>query len=145
MADNLMMNVSENFDFDSFVKQLVANFQAEGYNVNCLDLTGMKKITIKKDCSGFKNFLGLGQGITVTTGVNGNILNLAYSDGNWGFKIFQIIMGLFFIFAFIGVAILACAIFGVVKQVKLPNKISETGRMIAQQIETSSNAANKGL
>lgn len=158
MANNLIMNVSENFNLDSFVKQLVANFQAEGYSVNCSELSGMKKILIGKDNSGIKNFLGLGQGITVTCGVNNNMLNLTYSDGNWGFKVFQFIMGSIFLLYFngnwgfkfyqlltgrftllyfIGLPFLICAIIGTVKQATLPNKISEAGKMIAQQIEES--------
>lgn len=145
MADNFIMNVSENFDLDAFVKQLVANFQAEGYSVNCLDLSGMKKIMIGKDNSGFKNFAGLGQGITVTCGVNNNMLNLTYSDGNWGFKIYQVIMGIIFFATVVTIPFLVCAIFGIVKQAKLPNKVSEAGKLIANQLEESNRKFNQSL
>lgn len=145
MANNFIMNVSENFDLDSFVKQLVANFQAEGYSINCLDLSGMKKIMIGKDNSGFKNFAGLGQGITVTCGVNNNMLNLTYSDGNWGFKIFQVIMGIIFFIAVVTIPFLVCAIIGIAKQAMLPNKISEAGKLIANQLEESNRKFNQSL
>lgn len=130
MSENLIMNVPQDFNLDSFVAQLASDYQSEGYNVNVVNLYGTKKIQIKKDCSGFKNFMGLSQEISANCSVSNGALTITYSDASWTFKIIALVIGLFLGLCAIGIPFLICSIMGIVKQISLPKKISEKSTVI---------------
>lgn len=145
MTDNLVMNVHQEFNTDMFIKQLAASFRAERFNVNVVNLYSTKKMQIKKNCSGIKNFFGLGQGININCSVNNGVLNLGFSDGNWLFKFVSLGIGILFGICLIGIPFLICSIVGIVKQSSLPNKISDHATMIVSQMTGSQQISSTGF
>lgn len=133
MAENLTLNVPQGFDTDAFLEQLASGYRAEGFTVNVVNLYGAKKIQLKKDCDGIKNFVGLGQGIDVNCSLNNGVLNLSYSNANWTFKIVSLVIGLFLGLCLIGIPFLICSVVGIMKQINLPKKITERATMMVGQ------------
>lgn len=111
MANNFMLNISEDFDMESMANEITEMYQGKGYAVRTLKMRNGFKITVEKGVGGINMLLGLGRGITATCTVNGkskDMLNVNFSDGDWMGKIIGLVAGLFlcmipFITAIIGI------------------------------------------
>lgn len=128
MANNVMFNVSENFNMEDFAEKLAENYRAKGYTVNVANMNGSSVLTFDKGTGGINMLLGLGEGIKATCMLTNNALSINFSDGDWTGKIIGLIAGWFLCLIPMVTAIIGC-----VKQSKLPKEIGNDATMIAAQ------------
>jgi len=128
MANNFMLNVSENFDVETMVNEITEMYQGKGYTVRVLKMKNGVKITVEKGVGGINMLLGLGQGITANctvSGKNKDMLSVNLSDGDWTGKIVGLVAGLFLCFVpFI------TAIIGILKQTSLQKDFANDIQMV---------------
>lgn len=125
MASNIFLNVNPDFEMGKFVNQLANIYQSKGYTVDVAAIGANPVITISKGVGGINTILGLGQSIRVNCVLNGNSLNVSYSDAEWTSKIIGLAIG--WIVCFIP---LITAIVGAIGQYQLPDNISNDIRLI---------------
>ena len=131
MSNDFIVNVSEEFNLEAMVNELIERYSAQGFTVRTLKLKNGCKITFSKNCGGINMVLGMGAGITATctfTGKNQDMLNVRFSDGDWTGKIIGCIVGWFLCFIPI-----ITSIIGITKQLSLPKQISDDIQMIASE------------
>lgn len=126
MANTFTINVTENFSLDVLSSKLRDSFQAQGFGVTTTSISPTNtKIVFEKDCGGINMLLGMGQGITANCNVNGSVLYVNYSDGDWTGKIIGLAAGWILCWVPFITAIIGC-----VKQNGLPQKINSEITMI---------------
>ncbi|MGN1234563.1 MAG: hypothetical protein ACI4U2_01100 [Christensenellaceae bacterium] len=133
MANNVTLNIPENFQLDAMAEELSERYQSKGFKVNVLKMKKGVKLTFDKNCGGINMLLGLGQGITVTCMVRGkenDMLSINFSNGDWTGKIVGCLVGWFLCFVPI-----ITAIIGIFKQVALPNEITNEIEMLVSEQE----------
>ena len=131
MANNFMVNVSEDFDIMAMADEIAERYQGKGFNVRTLKMKKGVKIIFEKNCGGINMLLGMGLGITANcmiSGREGDILNVTFSDGDWTGKIVGCIVGWFLCFIPV-----ITAVIGIFKQLSLPSEISTDIQMIASE------------
>lgn len=131
MANNFMVNVSENFDIEAMANEVAERYQAQGFQVRILKMKNGVKIIFDKKTGGINMLLGMGLGISATCMLSGkehDTLNVTFSDGDWTGKIVGCIAG-----CFLCLIPLITAIIGIFKQISLPNQISNDIQMIASE------------
>lgn len=131
MANNFMVNVSENFDIEEMANEVAQRYQAQGFRVTVLKMKKGAKITFDKNCGGINMLLGMGLGISANcmlTGKENDTLSITFSDGDWTGKIIGCLVGWFLCFIPI-----ITAIIGICKQSSLPNQIGTDIQMIASE------------
>lgn len=129
MANNFMVNVSENFDIEAMANEVAERYQTKGFNVRVLKMKKGVKIIFDKNCGGINMILGMGVGITANcmlSGKENDTLNVSFSDGDWTGKIVGCVIG--WCVCLIPVI---TAIIGISKQLSLPRDISNDIQMIA--------------
>ncbi len=129
MANNVMFNVSENFDVKAFAEKLAETYRMKGYTANIASMNNSCIITIEKGTGGINTILGMGEGIKANCMLSGNSLSVNFSDGDWTGKIIALIVGWFLCF-------IPCitGIIGIVKQTSLPKNIANDATMIASNM-----------
>ena len=130
MAQNLLLGVSPEFDFPTFVQRLSDTYRAKGYTTNIMDMGGNFSMVIEKDTSGLTHLLGMSESIRVNMIVGPgpmgeNTLSINFAEEAWIGKILALVVGW----------IVCCipfitGIIGCVRQYSLPNNISNDVRMI---------------
>ena len=98
MANNFMVNVSEDFTLDAMDAQITEMYQAKGFSVRTLKMKNGIKITVEKGVGGINMLLGMGQGLTATCILSGkekDMLSVTISDGDWTGKIIALVVGWF--------------------------------------------------
>jgi len=122
MANDFMVNVSENFDLDAMANEIAERYQAKGFNVRVLKMKKGLKITFDKNTGGINMLLGMGQGITATcmlTGKDSDMLNVTFSEGDWMGKIIGCSVGWF-----VCIIPVITAVIGITRQLSLPKDIT---------------------
>ena len=71
MADNLMLNVAENFDVNAMAQQLADMYRAQGFTVNVANMNNSVIMEFDKGVGGINMLLGMDLGIKATMTVNG--------------------------------------------------------------------------
>ncbi len=126
MADNFMVNISEGFDIDRFAEEVVRQYQAKGFKVTALKMGETVKLTFDKGLGGINTVLGLGVGISANCMVNGNTLNVNFTEAEWTSKIIGCVLGWFVcLIPFI------TGIIGVTRQLQVPKDLTNDMQMIA--------------
>lgn len=126
MANNVMFNVKPSFEIESFATKLSEIYRMKGYAVNVAFMNNSAIITFEKNTGGMNMLLGLGEGIKATVMKNGDMVSIAFSDGEWTGKIIGFAVGwVLCLIPFI------TAIIGTVKQTSLPKSIGNDATMIA--------------
>lgn len=130
MADMLTINVPGNFDLNILASRLRDSFQAQGFAVSVAMFSpNSAKVTFDKNCGGLNMVMGMGLGITANMTLNGNLLCVNYSDGDWIGKIIGIAVG--WILCFVP---FITAIIGSINQSGFPKKINTEITMIASSM-----------
>lgn len=128
MADNLMLNVAENFDVNAMAQQLADMYRAQGFTVNVANMNNSVIMEFDKGVGGINMLLGMDLGIKATMTVNNGTLMVNYSDAAWTGKIVGLVVGWFLcLVPFI------TAIIGSVKQSEFPKEISSNITMLSAQ------------
>ncbi len=133
MANDFMVNISENFDMDRLEEELVQQYQARGFQVRTMKMKNCVKFVFDKKCGGINMLFGLGQGISATCSLQGkdhDMLSVAFSDGDWTGKIVGLVVG----WCLCGIPSIT-AIIGICKQVSLPKDIANTMQMLIANME----------
>ena len=126
MADSIMFNVPQGFDFNLFIQRLSDKYRAEGFTVNVANFNGSVVMSFDKGTGGINMLLGMGEGIKATIMLQNGTMSINFSDGDWTGKIIGLVVGWFLcLIPFI------TAIIGCVKQSSLPKKIGNDATMIA--------------
>ncbi len=127
MANNLMLNVDDNFDVNNLAEQLADTYRGKGFTVNVLKMkNGACSLVLDKGVGGINMLLGLGLGVKVTLTAKNGMLNVNYSDADWTGKIIGLAVGWFLcLIPFI------TAIIGSFKQLNLTKEISNDITMLA--------------
>lgn len=131
MANNFMVNVSENFDIEEMANEVAQRYQAQGFKVTVLKMKKGAKITFDKNCGGINMILGMGLGISANcmlTGKENDTLSVTFSDGDWTGKIIGCIVGWF-----LCMIPVITSVIGICKQSTLPNQIGTDIQMIASE------------
>ena len=131
MANNLMVNVSENFDMEAMANEVAERYQSQGFKVRVVKLKNGCKITFDKNCGGINMLLGMGLGISANctlTGKEHDTLNVTFTDGDWTGKIVGCVAGWF-----LCMIPLITAIIGICKQLSFPNQVGDDIQMIASE------------
>ncbi len=126
--------VVDPFDFDEFMRQFVSLYQTKGFVVSAAPLGRGALARLSKDDDGFKKFIGLSLGISVTFSfapnpVGGQSLVLTFSDADWTGKIIAIAVGWL-----ICLVPLVTGIIGAANQSGLPNKVTNDVLDILQRM-----------
>ncbi len=131
MADVLKLNVPMNFNLNNMTERLKNSFVAQGFTVTVIPIApNSVKVKLEKNCGGINLLLGLGQGITANCTMNGDILYVNYTDGDWTGKIVGFAIG--WIVCWVP---FMTAIIGTVKQCGLSQKVSSEITMIASGVQ----------
>lgn len=94
MADTLILNVTDGFDLNTLAEKLRDSFQGQGFNATLAVLSEKSaRLILDKKCGGINMLLGLGLGITVNLSLNGDMLYVNYTDGDWMGKIIGVAVG----------------------------------------------------
>lgn len=128
MANQIVFNVSPDFNIQMFAQQLAEKYRMEGFAVTVAEFNGSEIITFDKETGGINTVLGLGQGIKATCMVMNGALVIDFSDADWTGKIIGLIIG-WFICLIPGIT----ALIGAIRQSQLPKKITNDAMMIASQ------------
>ena len=129
MANNFMVNVSENFDIEVLANEISEMYKGKGYNVRVLKMKNGAKITVEKGVGGINMLLGMGEGITATCSLHGkdkDNLSVTLSDGDWTGKIIGIVAGWF-----LCLIPLITAVIGILRQTNLQKDLTNDIQMIA--------------
>lgn len=124
--NNLMFNVEPGFDIYRLTDDLVAMYQGKGMQVNAMRVGKGVCIDFNDGNDGFTKYIGLGANIKASFIMNGDCLNVSFTEADWSGKIVAFIIGWFL-----------CWIpwvtggIGIFKQTDLPKKISNDVRMLA--------------
>lgn len=133
MAKSFMLNVSENFNLETFAEEFVENYQGKGYNVRKMKMKNGVKLTVEKGVGGINTLLGMGQGITATCTIHGkekDSLSVNLSDGDWMGKIIGLAVGwLLCLIPFI------TSIVGIIRQTSLEKSVSDDIQMLISEEE----------
>lgn len=129
MANNVMCNVSENFDLKQFAEKLTETYKMKGYSVAAASMNNSSILTIEKGVGGINMILGMGEGIKATCMLSGNTLSISFSDGDWTGKIIACAVGWFLCFIPV-----VTGVIGISKQTKLPKDIANDAMMIASNM-----------
>lgn len=128
MANQIVFNISPDFNMQMFAHQLAEKYRMEGFSVTIAEFNGSEIITFDKDTDGINTILGLGQGIKATCMIMNGALIIDFSDADWTGKIIGLIIG-WFICLIPGIT----ALVGAIRQSQLPKKITNDAMMIASQ------------
>lgn len=128
MADNLMLNVAENFDVNAMAQQLADMYRAQGFTVNVANMKNSVIMEFDKGVGGINMILGMDLGVKATMTVNNNTLMVNYSDAAWTGKIIGLAVGWIICFVPFITAIIGC-----IKQSKFPKEISSNITMLSAQ------------
>lgn len=126
MADMRTIPVTSDLDMDELVTKLAQKFKAQGFVVSAMKVGESYTVKLSKDDDGIKKYVGLALGITVTLSRNGETLVLDFTDAEWTGKIVGAIIG----WALCFIPLILAAI-GALKQLELPNTITNEARIIA--------------
>lgn len=126
MSNQLMMNVSENFDLNVLSVKICDLYRTKGFQVTQMNMNNSVRIKFEKGVGGINMLLGMDKGITATCMLQGNNLVVTYSDAAWTGKIIGLAVGWFLcLVPFI------TAIIGALGQNSLPKEISDDIMMLA--------------
>ena len=123
-----MVNVSEDFDIEAMSNEIAEKYRSQGFNVRVLKMKNGAKIVFDKKCGGINMLLGMGLGISANcmlTGKEKDTLTVNFSDGDWTGKIIGCTVGWF-----LCLVPAITSIFGIMKQLSLPNEISNDIQML---------------
>lgn len=130
MADNVMFNVSNDFDINVFAERLADTYRAKGYNVSIASLNNSVVMSFEKDLGGLNSLLGMGEGIKATIiRANGGAVAINFSDEEWTSKIIGLAVGWVLCFIPFITAIVGCS-----RQSSLPRSIGNDAMMIASNM-----------
>ena len=131
MADVLTINVPMNFDLRNMTERLTNSFVAQGFTVTVSPIApNSVKVRLEKSCGGINLLFGLGEGITANCTLNGTMLYVNYTEGDWTGKIIGFAVG--WIICWVP---FMTAIIGTVKQCGLSKKVSAEITMIASGVK----------
>ena len=131
MTNNLMVNVSECFDMEKMINDLVECYEAKGFQIRVVKLKNGHKITFEKDCGGINTILGMGIGLSATCTLIGkehDTLNVCFGEEEWTGKIIACAIGLCLCFIPI-----ITGIIGVMKQLSFPKELGNDIERIARE------------
>lgn len=127
--NNVMFNVSPDFDMNVFAEKLAETYRAKGFTVNVANLNNSCVITFDKGTGGINTILGMGKGIKATCMKTNEALNITFSDAEWTGKIVACIVGWF-----LCLIPVITGIIGIVGQTGLPKEIGNDATMIASNL-----------
>ncbi len=125
MAENMILNVAEGYDLAALADRIASTYQQKGFSANVTGAPNGIMVRLEKNLGGLNTLLGLGKGITVYLSLNGNTLQVSYSQEEWNGKIIAIAIG--WIVCFIP---LITGILGAVEQSNLSKEINNDIRML---------------
>ena len=131
MANNLTLNVSENFDLQAMADTLCEQYQAKGYTTKTLKMKNGVKIKVEKNTGGINTLLGMGEAITATcmlTGKEKDVMNVSFGEGDWTGKIIGLTVGWF-----LCLIPAITSILGVVRQLDLPKVLENDITVLASE------------
>lgn len=118
MADNLVFQVSNNFNLDTFAQDMVRMGHARGYTTNYANAGGAYYIDFNNGNEGLMKYIGMGANIRLTLMQNGNTLYANFTDADWTGKIVAYLLS-----GFTCGITLVTGIIGLVKQLDFPKQI----------------------
>ena len=120
MANNLMLNVNNDFDVNKLAEELAKFYKSGGFKTTVVRLNDNTCIVeLDKGTGGINMLLGMGLGIKVNISAKNGLLNVSYSDAEWTGKIVGFAVGLFICI----IPVITAAI-GTFKQLNFPTEIN---------------------
>ncbi|MCL2821219.1 MAG: hypothetical protein FWD38_10440 [Oscillospiraceae bacterium] len=118
MSETRTIPIGPGFNMDAMVSQLQQIYSGKGFYVTAIPYNSGVSVEFSKDLSGFKRWLGLGQGIRANMSISNGYLYTSFTDAEWTGKIVAIGVGWFMC-----LVPLITGIIGAVSQTDLPKNI----------------------